>query len=136
MSAVFMALAEELARGRWFVADLGSDATCRLPRPGLRFGYRQNRRLYCGEVLECLRPVSIVIIESWRGPAGSISARQRWRLDSIESETRLAGELCFQPNRFARLHLRFWKAHFAGRVRATCACVAARLHGEGGAVQR
>ncbi|MGD8808194.1 MAG: hypothetical protein PVG24_01245 [Gammaproteobacteria bacterium] len=127
MSAVFDAVARELGAGRWCAAD---ETVPLLPRTGLRFGYRHDRRLYCGEVLECLRPVSIVIVERYRGPAGSIAARQRWRVDSLDSETLLTGELRFEPNRFARLQLRFWKSYFASRARRTCSRVQTRLRAE------
>jgi hypothetical protein len=127
MATVFDAVVLELGSGRW--SGVGSERV-RLPKAGLRFGYRINRRLYCGTVLECLRPVSIVIVESYHGPAASIVARQRWRVDCLESGTRLTAAVQFEPNRFARLQLRFWKSWFLARARQTCAGVRARIYRE------
>jgi len=124
MSTVFDAVVLELGSGRW--CDPGDDRL-HLPKAGLRFGYRIDRRLYCGVVLECLRPVSIVIVESYHGPAASIVARQRWRVDCLDSGTRLSAAVHFQPNRFARLQLRFWKSWFLARAGQTCARVQARM---------
>jgi len=124
MSTVFDAVVLGLGSGRWCGAG---DDRVYLPKAGLRFGYRIDRRLYCGAVLECLRPVSIVIVESYHGPAASIVARQRWRVDCLDSGTRLTAAVHFQPNRFARLQLRFWKSWFLARARQTCARVRARM---------
>lgn len=129
MAAVFAALLGELGQDRWLTSAMYDAAV--VPRTGLRFGYRQAQRLYSGQVLECLRPVSIVFAESYRGPAGSISARQRWRVMPLDSATRLSGELRIETNRFARLQLRFWSAHFKSRARRTCARVAASLDASG-----
>ena len=119
MSAVFAALVRELGSERWLQdAEPGNDK--RLPRTGLRFGYRQKQRLCFGQVLECIRPVSIVLVERYQGPAGCITARQRWRLDPLESATRLSAELRIRTNRFARLQLRFWGTHFRIRAQRTC----------------
>lgn len=126
MADVFAALVRELADGRWSCGE-ESSARPALPRAGLRFGYRQSRRLYSGEVLECLRPVSIVIVEQYCGPAVSISARQRWSVDPLDSASRLRGDLRIAANRFARLQMRFWKLHFAGRAQRTCSRVRLRL---------
>lgn len=127
MAAVFAALVRELGSERWLQNDDSLDGT-NLPRAGLRFGYRQARRFYFGQVLECLRPVSIVIVERYQGPAGSIVARQRWRLDPVDRVTRLSGRLRIETNHFARLQLRFWSAHFRSRAQRTCNRVGACLN--------
>ena len=124
MAAVFAALVHELAEDRW--SD-GRETGADLPRAGLRFGYRQARRLYSGEVLECLRPVSIIIVERYCGPAASIVSRQRWRVEPLETATRLRGDIRIEPNRFARLQLRFWRRHFLNRAQRTCSSVRRQL---------
>ena len=126
MAEVFAALVSELGEDRWSASD-AAPGRLAVPRAGLRFGYRHARRLYSGEVLECLRPVSIVIVEQYSGPAVSILARQRWHVDPLESATRLHGLVRVRANRFARLQLRFWKAHFTSRAQRTCARVALQL---------
>lgn len=119
MAAVFTALVTELGAQRWLPEEVPARAAV-LPRAGLRFGYRQGQRLYSGQVLECLRPVSVVIVEQYQGPAGSIIARQRWRIEALDQATRLRGMLRLETNRFARLQQRFWHAHFSSRIRRTC----------------
>ena len=119
MAAVFAMLVHELGAQRWRLNRVNAGPAY-LPRTGLRFGYRQARRLYSGEVLECLRPVSIALVERYQGPAGSIVARQRWCLDNVDHLTCLRGVLRLETNHFARLQLRFWKNHFAARLRRTC----------------
>ena len=126
MAEVFAALVRELAAGRWSDAAIAG-AHELMPRAGLRFGYRHARRLYSGEVLECLRPVSLIIVEQYCGPAVSIVARQRWHVDPLESATRLRGIVRVEPNRFARLQLKFWKAHFASAAQRTCSRVGVLL---------
>lgn len=126
MAAVFAALAQELGRDRWLQTD-EPNVVSGLPRAGMRFGYRQAQRLYCGQVLECLRPVSLVLVERYRGPAGSIVVRQRWRVDPMDLVTRLSGELRIETNCFARLQLRFWSAHFKSRAQRICNRVSTRL---------
>jgi len=130
MAEVFAALVCELAEGRWSDSEESAGSVA-VPRAGLRFGYRQARRLYSGEVLECLRPVSIVIVERYCGPAVSILARQRWHVDPLDSATRLRGDVRVETNRFARLQMRFWKSHFTARAQRTCSRVRIRLCANG-----
>jgi hypothetical protein len=124
MSAVFTALALELGRERWLQ---NRDSDVRLPRAGLEFGYRRRQRCCTGKVLECLRPVSLILLERYQGPAGCIVARQRWRIDPLESATRLRCELQIETNRFARLQQRFWHQHFRILAQRTCHEIALRL---------
>ena len=130
MAAVFAALVSELGQQRWLRNGDQSAATG-LPRAGLRFGYRQAQRFYSGQVLECIRPVSIVIVERYTGPAGSIVARQRWRVNPLDTATQLSGRLQLETNRFARLQLRFWSAHFKSRAARTCSRVGKILSSAG-----
>lgn len=127
MAEVFAMLAAELGARRWLSAEQGA-SEIKLPRTGLRFGYRQAQRLYSGQVLECLRPVSFVLVERYAGPASRIIARQHWQLEPLDQRTRLRGTLRLEANRFARLQLRFWTRHFAGRLRHTCTSVQLRLN--------
>ena len=126
MAAVFAALVSELGQQRW-LRNADRSAATGLPRAGLRFGYRQAQRFYSGQVLECIRPVSIVIVERYTGPAGSIVARQRWRVNPMDTTTQLSGRLQLETNRFARLQLRFWSAHFRSRAARTCSRVGKML---------
>jgi hypothetical protein len=126
MSVVFAALIAELARGRWAAGDSASGSGL-LPRPGLRFSYRQGRRLVTGRVLECLRPVSLVIVENSRGAAGSVVIRQRWRVDHRDSTSRLDTELKFDAHRLARLQLGSCESHYIAAARGVCARLQTRL---------
>lgn len=127
MAEVFAMLARTLGTRRWLGGEPSASAA-KLPRHGLRFGYRQARRLYSGQVLECLRPVSLILVERYEGPAGCIVARQNWRLDPLDQRTRLRGTLRLETNRFARLQMRFWKQHFTARLRRTCSSVQVLLN--------
>ena len=125
ISTVFAALAMELGRERWLQRQ---DKELRLPQAGLEFGYRRRQRCCTGKVLECLRPVSIILVERHQGPAGCIIARQRWRVEPLDAFTRLRCELQIQTNRFARLQQRFWHRHLRILAQRTCQRVATRLH--------
>ena len=132
MAAVFAALVLELGRERWLQHR---DTDLRLPQTGLEFGYRRRQRCCTGKVLECLRPVSLILLERYQGPAGCIIARQRWRVDPVDTTTRLRCELQIETNRFARLQQRFWHRHFRLLTHRTCQGVAARLRQNDGKTQ-
>lgn len=119
MAVVFAALVTALGQERWMAAAAAPD-TVIVPRAGTRFGYRRGRRICLGQVLECLRPVSIVIVERFQGPAGSVIVRQRWRIAPLAHATRLSGELRIRTYRCARLQLRFWRSHCNARAFGTC----------------
>jgi uncharacterized protein YndB with AHSA1/START domain len=129
IAAVFAALTRELGEERWLRPN-ESYHSGGMPQPGLRFGYRQARRMYSGQVLECLRPVSIVLIERYHGPAGLIVFTQRWRLTPSDALTHLRAQLRIEPNRFARFQLRFWSLHFRSRAMRTCRRVDQRLQAD------
>ena len=126
MAHVFHALVHALGRGRWSVPvpDAGASG---LPRAGTKYAYRYRRRLYAGEVLECLRPVSVVVVERCGGPVWRLAVRQRWRLETLEAATLLRLQLSVEPNCLARLQLRHWHTHFAERAKHTCAHVRQHL---------
>ena len=50
------------------------------------------------DTLAVMEELLIVLVERYQGPAGCITARQRWRLDPIESATRLSVELRIRTN--------------------------------------
>lgn len=115
ISAVFAALLRALARGRWANAVEPDELTA-VPRTGFQYSARSRGRLRRGEVVECLRPVSIVLLESLQRSPSFVHVRQRWRVQPLPGDTRLSCELKASLNRMANLQRRHWEARFARDV--------------------
>lgn len=115
MSAVFGALVRALGEGRWLAAQDADDALA-MPHSGLRYSARRNGYVCSGEVLECLRPVSVVLQESLTRARSGADCRQRWRVEPLTDATRVCCELRASLSRIARLQKRAWQ----GRLSARC----------------
>lgn len=109
IAVVFTALLRALGRGRWVTVAEYEQFTA-LPRTGFRYSSRTKGRLRRGEVIECLRPVSIVILETLQRPPSFVRVRHRWRVQPLPSDTRLSCDLEASLNRIANLHRRNWEA--------------------------
>jgi hypothetical protein len=114
MSAVFGALVRALGEGRWLAAHEADDALV-MPHGGLRYSARCNGYACSGEVLECLRPVSIVLQESLTLARSGAACRQRWRVEPFADATRVCCELRANLSRIARLQKRAWHDRLTGR---------------------
>lgn len=126
MAAVFAALSRALADGRWndVHAYAGSLA---LPRTGLRYSARRGGHICHGEVLECLRPVSLVLQETLQRSQWGIGVRQRWRVEPLATETRLCSEIRATLSRIASLQRRHWQARLEAERQRVHAQIRAEL---------
>ena len=115
IAIVFTALLRVLGRGRW-TNKAGLEEFTALPRSGFRYSARHNGRLRRGEVVECLRPVSIVVLETLQKPPSCVRVRQRWRVQPLVADTRLSCDLSASLNRIANLHRSHWEARFMREV--------------------
>ena len=115
IAAVFAALLGALARGRWAVAAAPEELKA-LPRTGFEYSARSNGRLRRGQVVECLRPVSIVLFETLQRSPSFVRVQQRWRVQPLSSDTRLSCDLRATLNHVANLHKRNWEARFEREV--------------------
>ena len=122
IAVVFAALVRVLARDRWANVAMLEDVTP-LPRSGFRYSARRRGRWRHGEVVECLRPVSIVLLETLQRPPSSVRVRQRWRVQPLPSDTRLTCDLRASLNRIANLQRRRWMTRFDAEVRRVIAAV-------------
>ena len=131
IALVFAALLRSLAQGRWAnMAVYGETAV--LPRTGFQYSSRYNGRLRRGEVIECLRPVSIVILETLQRSPSFVRVRQRWRVQPLARDTRLSCDLKAELNRIAHLHRRNWETRFEREITKLLAAVRdefAQAHG-------
>lgn len=127
IATVFGALVGVLAAGRWETLSANLEVAPVMPRSGARYSARHAGRLHSGEVLECIRPVSIVLHESAQRSAACAQTRMRWRIEPFESDTCLIGDLKVSLNRFAHFNRRYWHRHFVLQCEQVCALVGARL---------
>lgn len=118
IAIVFHHLIAALANDRWprlddqLLATTTQNVTRRavasIPRTGTRYCMRLRRGLRHGEVLTCLRPVSLVLNEiTERGPA-TMQARYQWALEPIAEISRLRCDMRYRLNQFAGLNRRYW----------------------------
>ena len=132
IAAVFAALLRALAVGRWTATTAESDDLVMLPRTGFHYSSRVKGRLRRGQVIECLRPVSIVMLETLQRTPSFVQVRQRWRVQPLPSDdTRLSCDLQASLNRAANLHRGNWEARFDRESRRLLETVRTLLHVDG-----
>jgi hypothetical protein len=112
MAAVFTALLSTLAVGRWD-SELDNERTSYVPRRGCRYSFIRKGRLCRGQVLECLRPVSLVLRESLHRSPSRVDLRCKWRVEPVDDATLLKYEVKAVLNRAAGLHRRNWEQKLA-----------------------
>jgi hypothetical protein len=115
IAVVFTTLLRALGRGRW-TSERSLEVFTALPRSGFQYSARHHGRLRRGEVIECLRPVSIVVLETLHKPPSCVRVRQCWRIQPMPMDTRLSCDLHASLNRIANLHRRQWEARFTREV--------------------
>jgi hypothetical protein len=126
IAPVFSALLGALAAGRWDGAIDARDALY-VPRRGCRYSVQRKGRLCRGQVLECLRPVSLIVQETlYRGPS-RVAIRSKWRLEPIDGGALLKCEIRALLNRAANLHRRNWEQKLARDCARQLAAVRQRL---------
>ena len=126
IASVFSALVRALAAGRWDAAIDARDGVY-VPRRGCRYSVQRKGRLCRGQVLECLRPVSLIVQETlYRGPS-RVAIRYKWRVEPIDGGALLECEIRALLNRAANLHRRNWEQKIARDCSRQFAAVGQRL---------
>jgi hypothetical protein len=126
IAPVFSALARALAAGRWDAAIDARDGIY-VPRRGCRYSVQRKGRLCRGQVLECLRPVSLIVQETlYRGPS-RVAIRYKWRVEPVDGGAVLECEIRALLNRAASLHRRNWEQKIARDCARLLAAVGQRL---------
>ena len=108
IAIAFAALAASVSIGRWHSAlDEGRGSS--MPREGCRYCFRMGRALRRGQVLECLRPVSLVLHETHTQSASRLRLRLKWRIEPIPDGTLIFGDIQAVLNGAALLQRRKWE---------------------------
>ena len=130
LTEVFTALVVVSSRGRWSTEDWlrGSGAP---PRVGWTYVHRQGAGLRTGRVVECSRPVSLTLYETWSDPPCRASVQLRWRLDPVDSGTRVVLEARYSLNGPAHLNRRQWGRQLHGHCSRLLAALSGSLEKQG-----
>jgi hypothetical protein len=115
IAEAFTALVAVVARGRWAGQALLGPPD-RPPSAGMRYGAQRGSVLRTGRVVECIRPVSITLHETLDDSPCRVELKLRWRLEPIESGSRLRLETSYELKGAAPLRRQHWDT----RIRAHC----------------
>jgi len=114
IAEAFAALIAVVARGRWDrQAVLGPPDR---PPPGLRYAQQRGSVLRTGRVVECIRPVSITLHETLDDSPCRVELKLRWRLEPVETGSRLHLTTSYALKGAAPLRRQHWDT----RIRAHC----------------
>lgn len=114
IAEAFTALVVAVARGRWDgQAVLGPPDR---PPQGMRYVRQRGSVLRTGRVIECIRPVSITLHETLDDSPCRVELKLRWRLEPIESGSRLRLTTSYALKGAAPLRRQHWDV----RIRAHC----------------
>jgi hypothetical protein len=122
ITAVFVAMLEVLARGRWAgTAALGlpGEAGGAPPAVGRRYSQLRGQVLRRGRVVECLRPVALTLNESLIDPPCRVRLRLRWRLEPLDGKSLVRLDARIELLGAAPLRKRHWNAQidaYCGRM--------------------
>jgi len=114
IAEAFAALVAVVARGRWEgQAVLGPPDR---PPAGLRYAQQRGSVLRTGRVVECIRPVSITLHETLDDSPCRVELKLRWRLEPVDSGSRLRLTTSYALKGAAPLRRQHWDT----RIRAHC----------------
>lgn len=125
LTAVFAALIEVVARGRWGGNGVTPDTLP--PRAGCQYARQRGKVLRRGKVLECLRPVSITLQETLLDPPCCVKLRLHWRLEPLEQGAHLLLDVRYALNGAATIRRRHWRERIHGHCARMLAGVGSRL---------
>lgn len=126
IAPVFWALIAIVAVGRWDALIDVAD-TRLVPRSGTRYAARRRRRYCSGVVLECLRPVSLIVHETLYRTPSHVRLRLKWRVEPVESGSLLKFDIKAELNSAARLRRRNWDKKLESDARRLFAAISRRL---------
>jgi hypothetical protein len=121
MAETFAALVAVLAHGRWGQAML--DTPDKPPPAGTLYAQQRGSVLRRGRVVECIRPVSLTLQETLHDPPCEVELKLRWRLEPVESGSRLRLEVSYELIGAAAFRKQHWNARIGGH----CGRMIARL---------
>jgi len=107
MTDTFAALVDVVAKGRWGGAALVFGTM--QPRAGCEYAQQRGKVLRRGRVLECLRPVSMTLLETLLDPPCCVKLRFHWRLEPVEAGSFLLLDARYSLNGAAALRGRHWR---------------------------
>jgi hypothetical protein len=112
LTAAFAALVAVVAKGRWGsgAALLGTAQ----PQPGVEYTQQRGKVLRRGQVLACLRPVSITLKETLLDPPCCVQLRLHWRLEPTEAGAHVVLDARYALNGAAALRRRHWHERIHG----------------------
>jgi hypothetical protein len=105
MARIFRALLEALAPGRWDVAAGEGEAPIE-PSAGFRYRRRLSGGTRYGHVIECLRPVSLILVETYFQGRYKRRVRLRFRVQPVGEQTRLLLDAAIEFNAAALVRKR------------------------------
>jgi hypothetical protein len=126
IAAVFAALAQVASIGRWD-AMLDESQASAVPRRGCRYSGRRRGRVCRGQVVECLRPVSLILNESLERAPSLVEVRWKWRIEPVSKCTLLTQEVRAELNRAASFKRRNWERKLESDGRQLFLQLGARL---------
>ena len=125
LTAVFTAMIDVAARGRWgggaIVAGTPSS------RAGCQYAQQRGKVLRRGKVLECLRPVSLTVQETLLDPPCCVSLRLHWRIEPKEDGACVLLDARYSLNGAAALRRRHWYERIHGHCVRMLGALAARV---------
>jgi len=87
------------------------------PRAGCVYAQQRGKVLRRGKVLECLRPVSITLLETLLDPPCCVRLRLHWRIEPVDAGACVLLDARYSLNGAAALRGRHWHE----RIHAHCA---------------
>lgn len=114
LTAVFSAMIDVAARGRWGGGAIVAGTPP--PRAGCQYAQQRGKVFRRGKVLECLRPVSLTVQETLLDPPCCVKLRLHWRIEPLETGSCVLLDARFSLNGAASLRRRHW----CGRIEGHC----------------
>ena len=112
LTEAFAALVAVVAKGRWGGAAilLGTAQ----PQPGVHYTQQRGKVLRRGQVLACLRPVSMTLKETLLDPPCCVELRLHWRLEPTDAGACVVLDARYSLNGAAALRRRHWHERIHG----------------------
>ena len=131
ITQVFSALVQMLARSRWNPEKWLVEPE-KLPRVGQVYVQRRGSVIRRGRVVECLRPVLMTLYESLFDAPCRVRLRLRWRLEPLESGSRVLLDVSYELNSPAYLNRRHWRREIHSHCGRLMSALEARLSEDSG----
>lgn len=111
LTAAFAALVAVVAKGRW---SAGIALEAAQPHTGCRYSQQRGKVLRRGQVLACLKPVSMTLKETLLDPPCCVELRLHWRLEPTDAGACVVLDARYSLNGAAALRRRHWHERIHG----------------------